>query len=168
VQGGLALSDSEKAEALADSLEAQFQQVDDLSDLAGNEVMCTYEYVPASEPKLTSPSEVLQAIRELRVCKAVGPNGILNRFLRHLPKCAITFLAKVFDAVLHRQYFPPAWKYAHMVSILKTGEDPMQPFSYRPISLLDIVAKLFEKILLSRVLLEVNEHGLPRDEQFGF
>jgi hypothetical protein len=30
-QGGLALSDSEKAEALADSIEAQFQPVNDLS-----------------------------------------------------------------------------------------------------------------------------------------
>jgi hypothetical protein len=34
VTGGLALSDSEKAEALADSLEAQFQPVNDPSDSA--------------------------------------------------------------------------------------------------------------------------------------
>jgi archaellum component FlaG (FlaF/FlaG flagellin family) len=34
VPGGLALSDSEKAEALADSLEAQFQPVNDPSDPA--------------------------------------------------------------------------------------------------------------------------------------
>jgi hypothetical protein len=33
---------------------------------------------------------------------------------------------------------------------------------------LSTVGKLFEKILLSRVLREVNERGLLRDEQFGF
>ena len=33
-QGGLALSDTEKAEALAESLEAQFQPVNDPSDQA--------------------------------------------------------------------------------------------------------------------------------------
>jgi hypothetical protein len=48
--GGLALSDSEKAEALADSLEAQFQPVNDPSEPAAietfNEVMRAYEYAP--------------------------------------------------------------------------------------------------------------------------
>jgi hypothetical protein len=52
VPGGLALSESEKAEALADSLETQFQPVNDPSDLAVievvNEAMWAYEYAPAS------------------------------------------------------------------------------------------------------------------------
>jgi hypothetical protein len=49
-----------------------------------------------------------------------------------------------------RQYFPPAWKHAPVVSILKQGKNPTLPSSYRPISLLDNVGKLFEKILLTR------------------
>jgi hypothetical protein len=51
-----------KAEALADSLEARFQPVNDPSSPAVtefvNEAMRAYEYAPASKPKLTSPSEV--------------------------------------------------------------------------------------------------------------
>jgi hypothetical protein len=90
--GRLSLSDSEKAEALADSLEAQFQPVNDPSDPAViemvDEAMRAYEYAPASEPKLTSSSEVLQAIMGLKVGKAPGPNGIPNRVLRHLRKNA--------------------------------------------------------------------------------
>jgi hypothetical protein len=112
VPGGLALSDSERPEALAESLEAQFQPVNDLSNPAVNEAMRAYECAPASEPKLTSPSEVLQAIRGLRIGKAPGLNGVPNRVLRHLPKRAITFLTKVFNSVLRSQYFPAAWKHA--------------------------------------------------------
>jgi hypothetical protein len=48
------------------------------------------------------------------------------------------------------------------------GKDPMLPSSYRPINLLDTVGKLFEKILLTRVLREVNECRLLGDKQFGF
>jgi len=42
------------------------------------------------------------------------------------------------------------------------------PSSYRPISLLDTNGKLFEKILLVRILQVVNERGLLRYEKFGF
>jgi hypothetical protein len=55
-----------------------------------------------------------------------------------------------------------------VISILKPGEDTTLPSSYRPISLLDTIGKLFEKILLARVLGKVNERCLLRDEQFGF
>jgi hypothetical protein len=90
--GGLALSDSEKAEALADSLDAQFQAVNDPSIMVMvNEAMRAYVYGPTREPKLTSPSEVLQVIRRLKVGKAPGPNGIPNRVMRHLPMRATIF-----------------------------------------------------------------------------
>jgi hypothetical protein len=55
-----------------------------------------------------------------------------------------------------------------VISILKPGKDPSLPSSYRSISLLDTIGKLFEKILLSRIPSEVSERGLLRDEQFGF
>jgi hypothetical protein len=59
VLGGLAFSDSKKAEDLADSLEALFQPVNDPPSLAVieavDEVMRAYKYAPASEPKLATP-----------------------------------------------------------------------------------------------------------------
>jgi hypothetical protein len=62
---GIALSDSEKAEALAGSLEAQFQPVDDPSDPAVTETvdvaLRAYSYEHASEPILTDPAEVQHA-----------------------------------------------------------------------------------------------------------
>jgi hypothetical protein len=124
-----------------------------------NKAMGTYEYALANEPKVTSPSEVQQANRGLKVGKATGQNGMPNRVLRHLPLRAITFLTKVFNAMLRRHCFPSAWKHARVVSILKPGKDPTLPFSYRPISVLDTFGKLFEKILHSRAL-----RGLLRDE----
>jgi hypothetical protein len=73
-------------------------------------------------------------------------------------------LTTVFNEVFRGQYFSPAWKQARVVSILKPGKDPTLPSSYKPISLLDTVGKLFEIIQLTRVLRKVNEHGFLRDE----
>jgi hypothetical protein len=169
---GIALSDSEKAEALADSLETQFQPVPDPSVPAVIEMvdvaLRSYFMTPASEPKLTTPDEFQEAIRGLKVSKAPGPNGIPNRALKHLPQRAVSLLALIFDANLLADHFPSAWKHAWVISILKPGKDPALPSSYPPIILLDRTGKIFEKILLARVLHEVSERGLLRDEQFGF
>jgi hypothetical protein len=86
--------DSEKAEVLADSLEAQFQPVNDPSVPAVievvNEAMRASFFAPASEPKRTNPMEVQDAIRDLIVGKAPGPAVIPNRALKHLPLSVVS------------------------------------------------------------------------------
>jgi hypothetical protein len=94
--GGLTLSDSEKAEALADRLEAQFQPNTVPSFPAViemvNVALESYFQTPASELTLTKPDEVQEAFRGLKVGKAPGPNGIPNRALKHLPMRADSLL----------------------------------------------------------------------------
>jgi len=46
-----------------------------------------------------------------------------------------------------------------VITILKPGIDPALPTS-----LLDMIVKLFEKIVLARILHELCERGLMRDE----
>ena len=74
--GGIALSDSETAEAL-DNLEAQFQPVTDPSVPAVIEMadvaLRSYFMTPASEPKLTNNVVVQEAIRGLKVQQGSGP-----------------------------------------------------------------------------------------------
>jgi hypothetical protein len=102
--------------------------VDYTSDTTFTEIvdvaLRAYEYAPAIEPTLTTPSEVIKAIKGLKVGKAPAPSSTRNRVLRHLPKRAFTFLTKVFNAVLYRHYFPPVWKHAGVFPILKPGKDP--------------------------------------------
>jgi len=128
----------------------------------------SYFLTPASDPELTNPDEVHEAIRGLKVSKAPGPNGIPNRALKHLPQRAVSLLIQIFNAVLLTHHFPSVWKHARVISILKPGKAPALPSSYRPISLLDTIGKLIEKILLTRILHVVSELSLMRDEQFGF
>jgi hypothetical protein len=115
-----------------------------------------------------NPVEIQSAIRGLKVGKAPGPDGIPNRALKHLPLSGVSLLVVLINVILRTQYFPASWKHARVFSILKPGKDPALPSSYRPISLLDTIGKLFEKILLCMILHEVSERGLLRYEQFGF
>jgi hypothetical protein len=124
----------------------------------------SYFQTPDSEPNLTNLDEVQKATRSLKFGKFPCTNGIQNRALKCLPMRAVSFLVQIFNAVLRIHHFPPVWKHDRVISILKPGKDPAQPTSYRPITLLDTIGKLFEKILLTRILYDVGGCGLLRDE----
>ena len=97
---GIALSDSEKAEALPDTLETQFHPVADSSVPAVIEmvdVALRYFQTSASDPKLSNSDEVHEAIRGLKVGKAPRRNGIPNRTLKHLPQRAVSLLFRIFN-----------------------------------------------------------------------
>ena len=95
--GGICSLRPEKAEALADSLETQFQPVTNPSVPAVTEVvnvaLRSNLLTPASERKLTTPDKVHEAIRGLKFSKALVPDGIPNRALMHLPQRAVSLLA---------------------------------------------------------------------------
>jgi hypothetical protein len=108
--GGIAVSDSEKAEAVADTLETQFPPVADPSVPAVIETadvaLKSYFQAPTSKPKLTNPDEVYDAIRGLKFGKASGPNGIPKRALKHLPQQAVLLLVQIINAILLTHHFP--------------------------------------------------------------
>jgi hypothetical protein len=137
--GGITLSDPEKTEALSDSLQCQFQPVDVPSDPAViymvAEALQGYSYATASEPKLTYPMEVQEAILGLKFGKAPGPNGLPNRALMHLPQRALCLLDALFNAAVIVQYFSTVWKHARLISILKPGKDPSLLFRPRDVDL---------------------------------
>ena len=60
----------------------------------------SYFQTPTSQPKVTNPDEVLEAIKGLKDRKAPGPNGITNRALKHLPQRAVSLLVQIFNAIL--------------------------------------------------------------------
>jgi hypothetical protein len=74
--GGIALSDSEKTEAVLENLESYFQRMTDPSVPAVIEMaevaLRSYFLTPASEHKLTIPDEVQETMRGLKVGKGSG------------------------------------------------------------------------------------------------
>lgn len=66
---------------------------------------------------------------------------------------------------LRTHQFYAVWKHALLVSILKPGEDPALLLPYFPLSLLENFGKLFQNILLNRILYELIEGGLMREEK---
>jgi hypothetical protein len=85
-----------------------------------------------------------------------------------LPTIGTKYLTQLFNAVLLKGYFPAQWKVAQIIFILKPGKPPNELTPYQPISLLPIVSKVFEKILLKRILPIFQNNRLIPNFQFGF
>jgi hypothetical protein len=107
-------------------------------------------------------------ISSLHPHKSPGYDLITGRILHALPPVAIQFLTQLFNAALILGYFPAQWKVAQIILLLKPGKPPHEITSYRPISLLPVVSKVFEKLLLNSLLPLVASHSLIPDHQFGF
>jgi hypothetical protein len=65
-------------------------------------------------------------------------------------------------------HFPATWKSAKVIPIPKSNKPSTDPKSYRPISLLSTLGKLFERIRAVRLTSFANQHHLLSHAQFGF
>ena len=64
--------------------------------------------------------------------------------------------------------FPQQLEECKSNPILKPNNPPSEPSSYRPISLLSTLSKLFERVLTARLTSFVNQRHLLPNVQFGF
>jgi hypothetical protein len=87
---------------------------------------------------------------------------------RCLPESGLEFLLGLYNDSLNPAQTPVDWKRTRIVAIRKSGKDSALADSYRRISLLSCVRKLFERMLLLRLELWVEKSGILSRTQFGF
>ena len=100
---------------------------------------------------------------------AVGVDGISYELLQCLPQSAKTALLSVYNRILSSELDPPrSWFDSVVIAVLKPGKDANNADSYRPISLLSCVRKLFEKMVCRRLNWWLEKNNVLSDFQFGF
>ena len=115
-----------------------------------------------------SPQLIRNIIRKLPGRKAPGPDKITTTQLKNLPGKAIVQIYYIIKSCLHISYFPDSWKTAKIIPVPKPGKSKNSLHSYRPISLLNSLSKVFEKVILIQLLKHLNKHNILIPQQFGF
>lgn len=118
---------------------------------------------PPSDIHVT-PNEVWNIVKHLPPTKAPGEDGITNKALRHLPKTAFILLVNIFTSCFRHSYFPVQWKKAQIIMIPKPMKNHLIPENHRPISLLNTMSKIFERIILTKL----SSYTKIRHEQHAF
>ena len=88
--------------------------------------------------------------------------------LKHLPRSGMEFLLHIFNLFWSSHSFPSIWKTSSIIPIHKEGKPLDSPASFRPISLTSCVSKLFEGIILFRLLFYLKSNSILSPRQAGF
>lgn len=106
--------------------------------------------------------------RKLNNKKSFGLDKIPNIILKHLPQNIIYNYTVIFNNLLNYSLFPDIWKTAKVVAILKKNKNKEIPESYRPISLLPNISKIFETVINDRIISFCKKNNVIPECQFGF
>ena len=116
-----------------------------------------------------SESRIKSILSALDVNKAQGPDGINRVVLKHCSDSLAYPLSKMFNLVYNAGCILSEWKTSNVVPINKK-DDKTDVENYRPISLISLVMKVFERIMYEELLnyaeakIDPRQHGFLRNK----
>ena len=121
----------------------------------------TFSFVP------TTAKIVELLLAKLESSSGVGISGFPSKVLKSSDETIAVLLSKLFNHAIRSNTIPLEWKTAVVSPIFKKG-DKIDVNNYRGISVLPPVAKIFEKILATQLIIFLNINKILFNGQHGF
>ena len=115
-----------------------------------------------------TPKMVRKVVMNLDLSKASGPDCIPVVVLKNCEPELSYILAELFNKCLKESCFQDCWKILSVVPVFKNVRERSTAKNYRPVSLLSVVSKVFEKLINNRIVDHLEKCGLFSDFQYGF
>ena len=132
----------------------------------------TYQQVipfdPDIHPDRIRFGEVTDILGKVNTRKACGPDHITNKIIRYLLPTLHIIIQELTNICVFHGYYPRAWKRAWALMIHKPSKLRSDPCSYRPISLLFCLSKVFEATKTKRLMSWAENIDQLPTEQSGF
>lgn len=112
-------------------------------------------------------TEVEIAIKSLKTNKSPGTDGITPKIIKNLNQHISPVLTYIINQSFNQGAFPNFLKTSLVIPLYKSGQKDL-PNNYRPIALLPIFSKIFEKVAKTRIQEFLSAHNFFADNQYGF
>ena len=111
--------------------------------------------------------DIINIIRSLDVDKAHGHDNISIRMLKICDSAIVEPLTIVFNSCINQSMFPDIWKKSNICPIHKKGDKPTIN-NYRPVSLLPVCGKIFERLIFNSLYKYLEDNKLLSVHQSRF
>ena len=110
---------------------------------------------------------VLKAIKSLKNGKSPVPDKVSTMLVKDAADLICKPLVMIYNSSMESGVFPDLWKLARVTPIFKSG-NKSDANNYRPISIISIFARIFEKIVRDQLhnFLTINNILTPRQSAF--
>ena len=115
----------------------------------------------------TGPDEIQKLIDKLDSSKSTGPFGLPIFLLKRFKEYFSIWLSELINLSFETGEFPTILKLAKVTPIHKK-ESKLDHLNYRPISLLSVFSKIYEKCIYNRIYHYLDQNKLIFSKQFGF
>ena len=121
------------------------------------------------ESQLIAEEEIWSALSTMGKKKAPGYDELtVEIWIKPWPVVRQKVL-DIMNRCLREGRFPAPWKIGLMKILYKGNEkDPQDPKSYRPLTLLPVLGKVYEKVINKRILGSLQQGRKLHEKQYGF
>ena len=112
-------------------------------------------------------AKILSLIRSLNTNKAHGWDDLSISMIKICDHSIVRPLCLIYERCIESGQYPQAWKRANVLPIHKKENRQLKK-NYRPISLLPICGKIFEKLVFDVMYEFLNKNNLLTPKQSGF
>ena len=108
-----------------------------------------------------------RALGKMKKSLGFGSDGIASNLLKIAFPVICNSICDIFNFSIFSGSFPDSWKIARVAPIFKEGK-PGDRSNYRPISVLPVVSRLFEKLIYDQLYQYLDKHKYLASLQSGF
>lgn len=112
-------------------------------------------------------NEVREIFRGLKNSPSRDIFGLSVNFIKNNISLYVLPLCKLINTAFKEGIFPDSLKKASVVPVFKSGSKS-EVTNYRPISILPVFSKVYERAIYNRIMSHVKKYNILYDNQFGF
>ena len=162
-----------KPEVFANSFNSYFNSIPTtLSNNINNNILTFENYLVGQIPEAenfhpSSIPEITKIITNLKQSNSVGWDNIPATTLKSNINILAPILSNLINKSLAMGLFPKSLQRAKILPIFK-NKDKLYKTNYRPISILSVISKVYEKVFYNRLYNYFSVNNLLSSSQFGF